>query len=323
MLDSSFSGVLGLEYGEFRGRTSPPITNLDGSLQLHPDGSLPALPEYLVWFQWPPNRRFFSDPLWYDTAGRDQLEQRGLYSLPKVEQAAAYLQLLTDFPDRGLELVFRASVTGNEDGLRALLGDGVSPVAGEDQDLTLVPLHAACFNGNLECAKMLKEKGVGVNSQDDLGGTPLMRAARGGHADIVKWLLEYGANPRTMQATFPDGDECGYTSLEFAAESGEIEAAVLMMECPGSSVIVTATTIRAAAASGSDAMMRLTLERGGHPVDLDGDDSGSDWKENRLNLAQRKAVVDAILPASLSGSLPLLRLLLEYDTPTRAATPRS
>lgn len=107
-----------------------------------------------------------------------------------------------------------------------MLDDGIRPIATQEQDQTLAPLHAAAYNGHLECVKLLIEKGkVDVNHRDDVGGTPLMRAAWGGHAEIVEWLLEHCADPTVRQPSDVD-------ALEFGAGSGNLD---VIPSYPGSS----------------------------------------------------------------------------------------
>jgi ankyrin repeat protein len=55
-------------------------------------------------------------------------------------------------------------------------------------------LSYACDRGNVELVKLLIERGANVNAQDSFyGATPLTWAADKGHAEIVRLLLEKGA----------------------------------------------------------------------------------------------------------------------------------
>lgn len=166
------------------------LRNAGGTPKLDDDGSLPDPAEGWVWQQYPPYRKYFWEPGWYDTLGRDPLERRKVHSLPHAEQVSVYLELRKERPDMALDLIFRACVKGNDLAVRALLDSGMKPIAERGQDITLTPLHAACFNGNLNCVKVLiEEYGMDVNTKDEngsnAGATVLMRAAKGGHAGIV------------------------------------------------------------------------------------------------------------------------------------------
>lgn len=110
--------------------------------------------------------------------------------------------------------------------IRALLSAGVNPQPNIEngEDPTLVPLHAAAFNWNLECVKVLVEEGnVDVNVKDDIGGVPLMRAAFRGHPEIARYLLKTGADPRVRQ-------EREFGALEFGAGKGSVEVVRLLQD---------------------------------------------------------------------------------------------
>ena len=57
-------------------------------------------------------------------------------------------------------------------------------------------LHYAVFNGHQELAHFLIGRGAEVNARSPNGSTPLMMAAREGREDLIKVLLESGADPR-------------------------------------------------------------------------------------------------------------------------------
>ncbi len=56
-------------------------------------------------------------------------------------------------------------------------------------------LHKACLDGNGEIVTLLLQKGSPLDGRDDQGFTPLLAAASQRHFEIVKNLLEMGANP--------------------------------------------------------------------------------------------------------------------------------
>lgn len=78
------------------------------------------------------------------------------------------------------------------------------------------PLCLASDYGQLEIIKYLLEKGANVESTDKHGITALLAAIWEGHTQCVKVLLEAGAN---KNGTAPDG-----TSYLDAAEKDEIKA---------------------------------------------------------------------------------------------------
>jgi len=58
-------------------------------------------------------------------------------------------------------------------------------------------LHYAVFNGHDKLARDLVARGAEVNARSPNGSTPLMLAAREGREDLIKVLLESGADPKS------------------------------------------------------------------------------------------------------------------------------
>jgi ankyrin repeat protein len=52
------------------------------------------------------------------------------------------------------------------------------------------PLHKACFKGNVECVKLLLEKGANLLVKDNQGGTPLHNAVQSQSKDCTQLLLD-------------------------------------------------------------------------------------------------------------------------------------
>ena len=59
-------------------------------------------------------------------------------------------------------------------------------------------LYIACEAGNVELAKLLINRGADVNLPVSWQRTPLYAANKGRYADIVKLLLDSGANPNQL-----------------------------------------------------------------------------------------------------------------------------
>jgi uncharacterized protein len=79
-------------------------------------------------------------------------------------------------------------------------------------------LALAAVFGHFEAAKYLHAKGSDVNAvaTNDSGYNALTGAVASGHTEIVKWLLDHGAEPNYRYAT-------GYTPLLTAAANGHLE----------------------------------------------------------------------------------------------------
>ena len=70
------------------------------------------------------------------------------------------------------------------------------------------PLHLAATGGHIEIVRLLLEKGADINARD-IKGTPLHWAASRGHLEVVRWLVENGADINAR-------DEDGRTALHWA-----------------------------------------------------------------------------------------------------------
>lgn len=88
----------------------------------------------------------------------------------------------------------------------------------------MTPLMKAVESNNLAGVKQLIGQGVDVNALEANGDAPLVMAAYLGHAEIVRALLEAGAD---VTAVDP---EMKATALHAAAYAGRTEAARLLIQ---------------------------------------------------------------------------------------------
>lgn len=65
------------------------------------------------------------------------------------------------------------------------LGADVNMVDNENN----VPIHPVCFSGNLDIVKLLVEHGANLHIKTDKGNLPLALAINGGHEHVAKYLL--------------------------------------------------------------------------------------------------------------------------------------
>ena len=73
-------------------------------------------------------------------------------------------------------------------------------------------------------AELLIKEGANPNTQDHNGWTPLHEVAQRKRLDLVRLLLDAGANPN-----IPGGDE-NYTPLHDAVEVGSIDIVEILVE---------------------------------------------------------------------------------------------
>ena len=91
-----------------------------------------------------------------------------------------------------------------------------------------IPLHSAAYYGDLEMVQVLLEYEVDVNAQNVLGSTPLNYASRNGHRNdprVARLLITHGADPNISG---PGWD--GFTSLHHASINGRVEIVRLLIE---------------------------------------------------------------------------------------------
>lgn len=86
------------------------------------------------------------------------------------------------------------------------------------------PLNSTAYNGNIDAARLLLEKGANIETmRSNYGGTPLDSAAYNKRTDVARLLLEKGAN---IQATRINGA----TPLYFTTYEGQIDMVRLLLE---------------------------------------------------------------------------------------------
>lgn len=103
--------------------------------------------------------------------------------------------------------VFDIARTGSLDELKELV-IGNPDIINSANKNGYYPLTIACYHGNKNVAKYLANnvKNIDVNA---IYGTPLMAAVFKGHVDLVRLLLELGADPNIQDAN-------GTTNLHYA-----------------------------------------------------------------------------------------------------------
>lgn len=114
----------------------------------------------------------------------------------------------------GCMSIHTAAEAGNVGCVKTWLAVGVSP----NSDFCWyanTPLIKAAAYGRTEIVKLLLEKGADVNKHNEGGETPLHYAARHGHVKVMEILLDHGADPTKK------GTGCG-TPMQWAGRGGQI-----------------------------------------------------------------------------------------------------
>ncbi|MFA5910863.1 MAG: ankyrin repeat domain-containing protein [Vicinamibacterales bacterium] len=107
------------------------------------------------------------------------------------------------------------------------------------------PLHAAAWRGDVAAIRQLVKDGADVDASDDLGGTTLYWAARGGHPigphqcqgeaanrpEVIATLIALGANPNTQDRRPKGfGRSSGWTPLLVALHHEQFKSAAVLLE---------------------------------------------------------------------------------------------
>jgi ankyrin repeat protein len=122
----------------------------------------------------------------------------------------------------------------------------------------------AAYTGNLEAVRRLVQRDRGLLDADDGSWTPLRAAAWRGRGDVIRYLLEEGAE---IGLQGPDGRDI----LEMACCRGHLEAASLLLahgaDAGAAGPVCGMTPLMAACQQGHTNIVALLLTHGCGDVD--------------------------------------------------------
>lgn len=120
-------------------------------------------------------------------------------------------------------------------------------------------LLASAYAGNLGVVRKILGAGANPNMRRQDGATPLMLASEEGHTEVVRALLEHGADANAART------DIGARALLFASQNGHLEIAKLLLQ-RGADVKAKAndgkTALMAASLDGHVEIARLLIEKG-------------------------------------------------------------
>src|SRR5436190_6838814 len=119
-------------------------------------------------------------------------------------------------------------------------------------------LIAAASDGDVTAVRRLLDEGAEVEAGDNAGWTSIIQAARSGHNEVVRLLLEHGANPNVVEHGNQD-----MTPLHWAATSNNIDCVKTLLE-HGADLNATTTSgytpLMLAADTGTSQLTQLLLD---------------------------------------------------------------
>ncbi|KEZ43487.1 hypothetical protein SAPIO_CDS4689 [Scedosporium apiospermum] len=134
----------------------------------------------------------------------------------------------------GLGLMHLVAQGGNREAVALLMDAGLRPIDSRSRRSGWTPLALAAKQGHAQVVKVLLDHAsVDPDSQDEYGRTPLSYAAAGGHEEVVLLLIGTMSRPLSRRIDLDKRDNMGRTPLFFAVVNRRQAVAMLLMATNG------------------------------------------------------------------------------------------
>jgi len=181
-----------------------------------------------------------------------------------------------------------AAMVGNLPQVKSLLDQGADVKARHPQ-LGKTALSLAVMNGHADVVEFLLEHGADVNTKDDTG-TALSDAATYGKEDVVKVLLAHGANINAK------GGSLGETALSAASRSGYVDIVQILLEHDANINATNAlgkTPLTMATLQGQDEVVKVLVAHGAKETPKRGGIESATARVQALAAAYKQAADNA------------------------------
>ena len=158
--------------------------------------------------------------------------------------------------NEGCTCLHSAAYSGHIDTVRYLVGLPVVELNHKNATNNYTALHLAVVQGEIDVVQVLIDAGADIDTQNDLGRSPLNTACESGSLDIVKMLVRAGAT-----------DNGGCTCLMLAAYAGHTETVRYLVGLPEVDVnrqntANNHTALHYAVVEGSTDVVQILLDAG-------------------------------------------------------------
>ena len=164
-------------------------------------------------------RRDVADALITLGAPVDLFEASALGRIERIEEILrADPQRASEYAPDGFTPVALAAFFGHADAARALIAAGADVRAPARNTFKVQALHAAVAGRNIDIVKAVLEAGADPNAQQQAGFRPIHEAGTNANRALAELLLAHGADPLLPA-------DSGKTAVDLAREKGHMDFA--------------------------------------------------------------------------------------------------